>query len=55
VLLYTMGFHHLMRTEDWLILSTIWHSVSLVPYGFFDHNPSLDLRREFTDVEASSH
>jgi len=26
-----------------------------VPYGFFYHNPSLDLRREFADVEASSH
>ena len=55
VLWYTMGFHHLTRPEDWPILSTIWHSVSLVPYGFFDHNPSLDLRREFADVEASSH
>jgi primary-amine oxidase len=55
VLWYTMGFHHLTRPEDWPILSTIWHSVSLVPYGFFDHNPSLDLRREFADVEAGSH
>jgi len=34
------------------ILSTMWHSVSLVPYGFFDHNPSLDLRRGFAHVEA---
>ena len=48
-----MGFHHLTRPEDWPILSTIWHSVSLV--RFFDHNPSLDLRREFADVEAGSH
>jgi primary-amine oxidase len=39
---YTMGFHHLPRPEDWPILPTIWHTVSLVPYGFFDHNPSLD-------------
>ena len=53
VLWYTIGFHHLTRPEDWPILSTIWHSVSLV--RFFDHNPSLDLRREFADVEASSH
>jgi primary-amine oxidase len=51
VLWYTMGFHHLTRPEDWPILSTIWHSVSLVPYGFFDHNPSLDLRRDFAPVE----
>ena len=50
VLWYTMGFHHLPRPEDWPILSTIWHSVSLVPYGFFDRNPSLDLRRDFVDA-----
>jgi primary-amine oxidase len=39
---YTMGFHHLPRPEDWPVLPTIWHSVSLVPYGFFDRNPALD-------------
>jgi primary-amine oxidase len=41
VLWYTMGFHHLTRPEDWPVLPTAWHSVELVPYGFFDHNPSL--------------
>jgi primary-amine oxidase len=51
VLWYTMGFHHLPRPEDWPILSTMWHSVALAPWGFFDHNPSLDLRREFAGVE----
>ncbi len=51
VLWYTMGFHHLPRPEDWPVLATMWHSVSLVPYGFFDHNPSLDLRRDFAPVE----
>jgi primary-amine oxidase len=44
VLWYTMGFHHLPRPEDWPVLPTMWHGVSLVPYGFFDHNPSLGLR-----------
>jgi primary-amine oxidase len=39
---YTMGFRHLPRPEDWPVLPTIWHTVSLVPYGFFDRNPSLD-------------
>jgi len=52
VLWYTMGFHHLPRPEDWPILSTMWHSVALVPWGFFDHNPSLDLPREFAHSEA---
>ncbi len=52
VLWYTMGFHHLTRPEDWPTLSAIWHSASLVPYGFFDHNPSLDLRRDFVPAGA---
>lgn len=41
VLWYTMGFRHLPRPEDWPVMATAWHSVSLVPYGFFDRNPSL--------------
>jgi primary-amine oxidase len=44
VLWYTMGFHHLPRPEDWPVLPTMWHSLALVPYGFFDHNPSLDVK-----------
>jgi primary-amine oxidase len=43
VLWYTMGFHHVTRPEDWPVLPTMWHSVSLVPYGFFDRNPALDV------------
>jgi len=46
VLWYTMGFHHLPRPEDWPALPTMWHSVSLVPYGFFDHNPTLPVTRK---------
>jgi primary-amine oxidase len=46
VLWYTMGFHHLPRPEDWPALPTMWHSVSLVPYGFFDHNPTLGAIRK---------
>ena len=46
VLWYTLGFHHLPRAEDWPVLPTMWHSLSLVPYGFFDHNPALDAKKE---------
>lgn len=42
VLWYTIGFHHLPRPEDWPVLPTQWHSLALVPYGFFDRNPSLE-------------
>jgi primary-amine oxidase len=45
VLWYTMGFHHLPRPEDWPVLPTMWHSVALVPYGFFDRNPTVELQR----------
>ena len=45
VLWYTMGFHHVPRPEDWPVLPTMWHSVSLVPDGFFDRNPALDTAR----------
>jgi primary-amine oxidase len=41
VLWATIGFHHLPRPEDWPVLPTVWHSLSLVPYGFFDRNPSV--------------
>ena len=44
VLWYTMDFHHLTRPEDWPVMSTLWHSVALVPYGFFDRNPSVARR-----------
>jgi primary-amine oxidase len=30
------------RPEDWPVMSTMWHSVSLVPNGFFDRNPALE-------------
>jgi primary-amine oxidase len=39
VLWATLAFHHLPRPEDWPVLPTQWHSLSLVPYGFFDRNP----------------
>jgi primary-amine oxidase len=43
VLWYTMGFHHVPRPEDWPAMDTMWHSVALVPDGFFDRNPALDV------------
>ena len=45
VLWATIGFHHLPRPEDWPVLPTMWHTLALVPYGFFDRNPSIDTPR----------
>jgi primary-amine oxidase len=52
VLWVTLGFHHLPRPEDWPVLPTMWHSVALVPYGFFDHNPSAQAPRESVPDKA---
>ena len=40
VLWATLGFQHVPRPEDWPVLPTQWHSLSLVPDGFFDRNPT---------------
>jgi len=53
VLWYTMGFHHVPRPEDWPVLPTMWHSVSLVPDGFFDRNPALDLPVDVAPADQS--
>lgn len=40
---YTMGFHHITVPEDWPVLSTMWHSVTLKPAMSFDRNPAIDI------------
>ncbi len=41
VLWYTMGFRHITRPEDFPILPTFWHEVTLRPSFFFDMDPSM--------------
>lgn len=43
VVWYTIGFHHVPLPEDWPILPLETHHFKLVPAGFFDRNPALDL------------
>ena len=40
---YTVGFHHVPRTEDWPQMPVMWHTFSLMPYQFLPKNPTMDL------------
>jgi len=46
VVWYTMGFHHVMRAEDWPVMPVAWHSFELRPFDLFDRNPTLDLPKK---------
>ncbi|MBX9582623.1 MAG: tyramine oxidase, partial [Gemmataceae bacterium] len=43
VLWYTLGVTHLARLEEWPVMSVSRAGFKLVPCGFFDRNPALDL------------
>ncbi|MCT9001062.1 primary-amine oxidase [Microbacterium memoriense] len=43
VLWHTFGLTHFPRTEDWPIMPVDTTGFSLVPHGFFDRNPTLDV------------
>ncbi len=43
VLWYTMGITHLPRPEEWPVMTVLRAGFKLVPCGFFDRNPALDV------------
>ncbi len=43
VLWYTMGVTHIPRPEDWPVMPVHKASFKLMPAGFFDRNPALDV------------
>lgn len=42
---YTMGFHHVTLPEDWPILPTVWHSLTIRPARSYNRNPAVDLAK----------
>lgn len=40
---FSLGFHHVVRSEDWPVMPISWHGFTLKPFDFFDRNPVLDL------------
>jgi primary-amine oxidase len=43
VLWYTFGVTHVPRPEDWPVMPVEYAGFTLVPFGFFDRNPALDV------------
>ncbi|MEZ5168952.1 MAG: hypothetical protein R2695_21595 [Acidimicrobiales bacterium] len=43
VLWHTFGVTHLVRPEDWPVMPVETTGFALVPVGFFERNPALDV------------
>ena len=43
VLWHTFGVTHIPRPEDWPVMNVEYAGFQLVPFGFFDRNPALDV------------
>ena len=43
VIWYNFGSHHVPRPEDWPVMPVMYTGFKLMPVGFFDRNPALDV------------
>ena len=43
VVWHTLGVTHVPRPEDWPVMPVEYAGFTLMPTGFFDRNPSLDV------------
>jgi primary-amine oxidase len=51
VVWYTMGFRHVTRPEDFPILPTFWHELTIRPAFFFDMDPGVTFNSGVQDLE----
>ncbi|GMF07125.1 unnamed protein product [[Candida] boidinii] len=49
----TLGFTHIPRPEDFPVMPVEIHQIELVPFGFFERNPALDLPQSNNGVNKS--
>jgi primary-amine oxidase len=54
VLWYTFGVTHIPRPEDWPVMPVEYAGFSLVPVGFFDRNPALDVSPNTSGAHCST-
>jgi primary-amine oxidase len=40
---YTVGFHHIPRSEDWPVMPSHWVGFTLAPFNFFENNPAINV------------
>jgi primary-amine oxidase len=43
---YTLGFHHVVRAEDWPVMPTAWHDFYIRPFDFSNKNPLMSVARK---------
>jgi primary-amine oxidase len=43
VVWHSFGVTHIPRPEDWPVMPVEYTGFSLIPFGFFDRNPALDV------------
>ena len=43
VVWYSFGVTHFVRPEDWPVMPVEYTGFVLMPFGFFDRNPALDV------------
>jgi primary-amine oxidase len=52
VLWYTFGVTHFVRPEDWPVMPVEYTGFTLMPFGFFDRNPALDVAPTASDASC---